>query len=233
MTIEEAVQLVIQAGAIGRPGEVLVLDMGKPVRIADVAEQLIALGQGRVPIEFTGLRQGEKLHEELLGDHEPREVRPWHPLISHVPVEAIDLDLVASLPVSGRRSDVSAAMAQACAGGRGPEVLPRSYGDMEDTVVHAREKVGRMAEIRRAAMGVMARAGRGARLQGQAHRGPAAAPAVLPDPRPAVGALERRPRHRHLRGGRRGDRRPRREERSTSPSGPPTASPTCTTTTWW
>ena len=139
MTIEEACQLVVQAGAIGRPGEALVLDMGKPIKILDVADHLIALGHCRVPIEFTGLRQGEKLHEDLFGDLEPREVRPWHPLISHVPVEAIDLDLVASLPVSGRRSDVSAAMAQACAGGRGPEVLPRSYGDMEDTVVHARD----------------------------------------------------------------------------------------------
>ena len=73
MTIEEACQLVIQAGAIGRPGEALVLDMGEPVRIVDVAHQLIQQSAARpVEIEFTGLREGEKLHEELFGDGEPQ-----------------------------------------------------------------------------------------------------------------------------------------------------------------
>ena len=61
MTVEEAVELVVQAGAIGRGGEVLVLDMGKPVRIADVAEQLVAASKRPVPIVYTGLRPGEKL----------------------------------------------------------------------------------------------------------------------------------------------------------------------------
>ncbi len=56
MTIPEAVQLVIQAGAIGRPGEVLVLDMGAPVRILDVATRMIAQAGRDVPIEFTHLR---------------------------------------------------------------------------------------------------------------------------------------------------------------------------------
>lgn len=89
MTIPEAVQLVIQAGAIGRSGEVLVLDMGEPVRIHDVARRLVAQSTKPIEIVFTGLRPGEKLHEELLGDGEI-DVRPRHPLISHTPVPALD-----------------------------------------------------------------------------------------------------------------------------------------------
>lgn len=89
MTIEEAVQLVIQAGAIGNPAEALVLDMGEPVRIADVARMLIARANRQVDIVYTGLRPGEKLHEVLLGDGE-RDVRPAHPLISHVRVPPLD-----------------------------------------------------------------------------------------------------------------------------------------------
>jgi FlaA1/EpsC-like NDP-sugar epimerase len=71
MTVREAVQLVIQAGAIGDDGEVLVLDMGEPVRIVDLAQQLIRLSghsADEVGIEFSGLRAGEKLYEELLAD---------------------------------------------------------------------------------------------------------------------------------------------------------------------
>ena len=67
MTTEEAVLLVVQAGGVGEPGEVLVLDMGSPVRIDDVARRLIAQSGKKVEIEYTGLRQGEKLHERLLG----------------------------------------------------------------------------------------------------------------------------------------------------------------------
>jgi FlaA1/EpsC-like NDP-sugar epimerase len=85
MTIPEAVQLVIQAGAIGAGGEALVLDMGRPVRIADVAAQLISMEGRPIDIRYTGLRPGEKMHEELIGSHEHGE-RPVHPLISHVPV---------------------------------------------------------------------------------------------------------------------------------------------------
>jgi len=88
MTIAEACQLVIQAAAIGRDGEALVLDMGQPVAIKDVAEQLIALDGGRIHIEYTGLRDGEKMHEDLLGDDEP-DVRPVHPLVSHVQVPEV------------------------------------------------------------------------------------------------------------------------------------------------
>ena len=85
MTIPEAVQLVLQAAAVGNDGEVLVLDMGEPVRIADVAEYLIAQSGQEIPILFTGLRPGEKLEEDLFGSGE-RDVRPSHPLISQVAV---------------------------------------------------------------------------------------------------------------------------------------------------
>jgi FlaA1/EpsC-like NDP-sugar epimerase len=74
MTIPEAVQLVIQAGALGRGGEVFVLDMGEPVKIIDLAKDLIELSGLRVgediDIEIVGLRPGEKLFEELLTDGE-------------------------------------------------------------------------------------------------------------------------------------------------------------------
>jgi FlaA1/EpsC-like NDP-sugar epimerase len=89
MTIPEAVRLVIQAAAIGRPGEALVLDMGKPVRIADIARQLTLLAGRSVQILYTGLREGEKLHEELFGDGEV-DKRPVHPAVSHVTVPDLD-----------------------------------------------------------------------------------------------------------------------------------------------
>jgi UDP-N-acetylglucosamine 4,6-dehydratase len=89
MTIPEAAQLVIQAGAMGEGGDVFVLDMGKPVKIVELAEKMIHLSglsvrsenspHGDIAIEFTGLRPGEKLYEELLiGDN----VSPTdHPMI--------------------------------------------------------------------------------------------------------------------------------------------------------
>jgi FlaA1/EpsC-like NDP-sugar epimerase len=101
MTVEEAVQLVIQAGAIGRPGDVLVLDMGEPVNIAYVARLLADRSDRNVAIEFTGLRPGEKLHEVLLATGEVDE-RPIHPLISHVAAPPLD-------PVDVRGIDVGPA----------------------------------------------------------------------------------------------------------------------------
>ncbi len=71
MTIPEAARLVLQAAAIGESGQVLVLDMGEPVKIVDLARDLIRLAghtAAEIPIVFTGLRPGEKLYEELLAD---------------------------------------------------------------------------------------------------------------------------------------------------------------------
>jgi FlaA1/EpsC-like NDP-sugar epimerase len=88
MTIPEASQLVLQAAVLGEQGEVLVLDMGEPVKILDVAEFLIARSGKEIAIEFTGLREGEKLHEVLSGIDENSEIRK-HSLISHLRVEPI------------------------------------------------------------------------------------------------------------------------------------------------
>ncbi|WP_418924447.1 polysaccharide biosynthesis protein [Ellagibacter isourolithinifaciens] len=70
MTIPEAVQLVIQAGGMAKGGEIFVLDMGEPVKIADLAKNLIRLSGAHVGIVYTGLRDGEKMYEELLMDEE-------------------------------------------------------------------------------------------------------------------------------------------------------------------
>ncbi|MBN9620171.1 MAG: polysaccharide biosynthesis protein, partial [Actinobacteria bacterium] len=102
MTIPEACQLVIQAGAIGRGGEALVLDMGEPVKILDVASRMVAMSGKEVEIVFTGLREGEKLHEELLGDDDGLGERPLHPLISHVTVPPLDPSDIPTQPWSKR-----------------------------------------------------------------------------------------------------------------------------------
>ncbi|MGH3666263.1 MAG: polysaccharide biosynthesis protein [Egibacteraceae bacterium] len=88
LTVEEAVQLVIQAGAIGSDGQALVLDMGQPVRIADVARRLLDEADRPAEILYTGLRPGEKLHEQLFAEGE-RDHRPAHPLVSHVVLQCL------------------------------------------------------------------------------------------------------------------------------------------------
>ncbi len=71
MTIPEACQLVLEAGSMGKSGEIYIFDMGKPVKIADLAKRMIQLsGRTDVKIEYTGLRHGEKLYEELLATRE-------------------------------------------------------------------------------------------------------------------------------------------------------------------
>ena len=89
MTIEEASQLLIQACYLAKGGDVFLLDMGEPVKIYDLAQQMIKLSgltiqsknkpMGDIKIEFTGLRSGEKLYEELLIDSESKPTE--HPLI--------------------------------------------------------------------------------------------------------------------------------------------------------
>lgn len=93
MTAPEACSLVLHAGAIGRLGDALILDMGDSVRIVDIARRLAMLTIGHVPpIIYTGLRRGEKLHEGLLGEGE-EDLRPRHPLIIHVPVPQLAPEL--------------------------------------------------------------------------------------------------------------------------------------------
>jgi FlaA1/EpsC-like NDP-sugar epimerase len=103
MTIPEAVSLVVQAGGMGASGQVFVLDMGKPVKILDLAHNMIRLSgkePGRdIEVLFTGIRPGEKLHEELWGQHET--VSPTeHPKINaltraDIDPEWLDAELVA------------------------------------------------------------------------------------------------------------------------------------------
>ena len=93
MTIPEAVSLVVQAGGMGASGQVFVLDMGRPVRILELAQNMIRLSgkePGRdIEIVYSGIRPGEKLHEELWGEHET--VAPTeHPKIRKLTCPAID-----------------------------------------------------------------------------------------------------------------------------------------------
>ena len=90
MSIPEAAQLVLQAGEMGKGGEIYVLDMGEPVLIADLARQMIRLsgfGEADIRIEYTGLRPGEKLYEEPLADAEKTLPTP-HPKLRIAQVRA-------------------------------------------------------------------------------------------------------------------------------------------------
>jgi FlaA1/EpsC-like NDP-sugar epimerase len=108
MTVREAVELMLQASVVSQGGDVLVLDMGEPVRIADVAQRVAATVEDDVEIVYTGLRAGEKLHERMLGSGEV-DARPCHPLISQVPVPPLELrDLGRLDPTMGPDSIVSA-----------------------------------------------------------------------------------------------------------------------------
>jgi FlaA1/EpsC-like NDP-sugar epimerase len=97
MTIREASQLILQAGAMGQGGEIFILDMGTPVKIVDMARDLIRLSglepEVDIPIEFIGLRPGEKLYEELItADENAQPTR--HPKILMLKGSACDLNLL-------------------------------------------------------------------------------------------------------------------------------------------
>lgn len=113
MTIPEAAQLVIQAGSMGQGGDVFVLDMGEPVKIVELAEKMIHLSglsvrsdknpHGDIAIEFTGLRPGEKLYEELLiGDN---VVATQHPMIMSANEDHLSWDVL-----KGKLSELLAAI---------------------------------------------------------------------------------------------------------------------------
>ncbi len=91
MTIPEAVRLVLQAGAIGEPGEIMILDMGEAVKINDLARRLIAQSGKNINIHYPGLRPGEKLHEVLVATAEVGMTRQ-HPRITHT-TSSISIDV--------------------------------------------------------------------------------------------------------------------------------------------
>jgi FlaA1/EpsC-like NDP-sugar epimerase len=119
MTVDEAVELVLQAAVIGSSGEVLVLDMGEPVRIADIARRLVAVAAHPVDIVFTGLRPGEKLVEDLLGQGEV-DNRPHHPLIRHARVTQLTLEQLDGFDLAADPEGLREVLAQ-CAGGQGAD----------------------------------------------------------------------------------------------------------------
>ena len=108
MTIPESVQLVLQAGALGKGGEVFLLDMGEPVKIVDLARDMIRLSGLRegedIEIQITGRRAGEKLYEEMFFSHEVAEATD-HPKILRARNGDADCsdDLVQRLTASARR----------------------------------------------------------------------------------------------------------------------------------
>jgi len=87
----------LEAASMGRGGEIYVFDMGKPIRIVDLASRMIMLSglepNRDIPIVFTGLRPGEKLYEEILADSE-NTVQTHHPKIFIAKVNGLDLDLI-------------------------------------------------------------------------------------------------------------------------------------------
>ena len=131
MTIPEAAQLVLQAGQMGKSGQIYVLDMGEPVKIADLARMMIRLSgktEQDIPLAFTGLRPGEKLFEELLADDETTEPTP-HPKLriaktSGRQTVAIDsiTDWIAAAGPSPLSSDLRAWLCSHL-----PEYRPQAY----------------------------------------------------------------------------------------------------------
>ena len=138
MTIPEACQLVLQAATIGEDGYVMVLDMGEPVRIVDIARSLVAMSNQNTEIVYTGLREGEKLDEELFGDYEGTVIR-IHDKISRV--EAPELSSVDLPVVMAERSVIDEFCSRSC---RTQPDIGRPGAPREEVghQAHRREPVG-------------------------------------------------------------------------------------------
>jgi FlaA1/EpsC-like NDP-sugar epimerase len=144
MTIPEAASLVIQAGAIGGRGDVFVLDMGEPVRIIDLAMQMIRLS-GKEPerdidVEIVGARPGEKLHEELWGEGEtvvptshPKIMRVSGPIVDAAWLEEELTDLE-RLVEDGETLEVVSRLSTMMRAPRLGEARPPVYAEEEDTL---------------------------------------------------------------------------------------------------
>jgi FlaA1/EpsC-like NDP-sugar epimerase len=141
MTIPEASQLVLQAAALGYGGEVLVLDMGEPVKIVDLAESMIRLSGFEpytdIPIEFTGLRPGEKLFEELAlseeGAERTRHAKIWIGRTRNPRWTAVDTDL-SELARAADRAD--AATVRSLIAEHVPEFVHGETGELALADVH-------------------------------------------------------------------------------------------------
>jgi FlaA1/EpsC-like NDP-sugar epimerase len=135
MTIPEAASLVIQAGSLASGGEVFVLDMGEPVRICDLAKRLINLSgysirdetnpSGDIEIKYTGLRRGEKLHEEL--QYGNMRAQTEHPMIQSVDEDHLPLpefkELIDRLDMAYQTHSAEKAFETL----RGYGVIPRAF----------------------------------------------------------------------------------------------------------
>ena len=93
MTVREAVHLVLQASVLGKSGETLILDMGSPVNIAEMARYMVRRSGKAIEIRFTGIRKGEKLHEVLMAKEESVS-NNLHPLITHAKTLPLNRDLL-------------------------------------------------------------------------------------------------------------------------------------------
>lgn len=134
MTIPEAAQLVLQAGSFARGGEIFILDMGEPVKIADLAKDLIRLSgyhaNKDIMIKFVGLRPGEKLYEELLLDKtkakETRHSKIFIEPTEHFSIHELDhnLDILAEITESNNRRELYEHMMKLV-----PTFHPREYDD--------------------------------------------------------------------------------------------------------
>uniref|UniRef100_UPI003898E991 polysaccharide biosynthesis protein n=1 Tax=Frankia nepalensis TaxID=1836974 RepID=UPI003898E991 len=124
LAVDDAVTLLLQAGAVGSGGDVLVLDMGKPIRLADIARRLAARADPAVGVVYAGLGAGEKLYEAPFGIGETDD-RPHHPLISEVPVPPLDPGLAVELDPWADDEKIRAALREL---GRGDDLTAITAG---------------------------------------------------------------------------------------------------------